>query len=130
MNPLTQRAPAPPPVRNFWSDIIELMRNYDGDSLWLRVELSYRVQVVIDYRLALIDTPEQGNPGADEATNYLSQRIKQGLLEKKHLQVYSTRTSKYGDWVAHIFIGQEYLNITMLDLGLGVPYDGGRKPSS
>jgi endonuclease YncB( thermonuclease family) len=114
-------------------------RDVDGDTLWLNIDLGFRVTMLVDVRLAHLDTPEvetytlQGlsEPGMD----YVRAVLPPGAVCVATI----TREEKYGRWLADILYlpgvtdpkvilqtGRD-LNNELLQKGLAKPYEGGKK---
>ncbi len=77
-------------------------------------------------RLSDIDTPEVGEPGADEATDYLTALI---LYEEVHLDIDDVdQTDRYGRWIAVVYVrhnATHLLNVNeaLLQAGLADVWD-------
>lgn len=79
-----------------------LVRIVDGDTAWLRVDLGFRVQVDIDFRLARINAPEM--VGDTRLAGYSSMEHLTKLLTGCELRVKSDKSrDKYGRWIGDIF---------------------------
>lgn len=121
------------PVGNssWWSTVTQLIRNHDGDSCWLEVQVAFRVKVVVNVRLARINSPKLSDDGGYDAKYYFSGRIMQALLEGKEISLKSYKTEKFGRWLGDFYIqneeGWEDLNQDMIDFGYAVSYDGKTK---
>lgn len=92
-----------------------LIRCVDGDTVDLEVDLGFYTFARIRFRLAGIDTPERGQPGYREATEYL-----RSLLEDRPIAVLSTKTGKYGRWLAELFtdnLENTSVNQAMVEVG-------------
>lgn len=103
-----------------------LYRVVDGDTVYLSVDLGFRVWVTVEFRLARIDAPEVvgGTKAAGvAATNYLV-----GLLTGREILVRSDKSrDKYGRWIGELFIPGGYgvwLSVSdeMLSSGHAAPY--------
>ncbi len=103
-----------------------LDRVVDGDTVYLKVDLGFRVWVTVEFRLARIDAPEvvgETKPAGVAATNYLV-----GLLSGREILVRSDKSrDKYGRWIGELFIPGGYgvwLSVSdeMLSSGHAAPY--------
>lgn len=107
----------------------EVLRVVDGDTLLARVDLGFDVQSTQRLRLAGIDTPAAGKPGADEATRFVGDRL--ALVDFVVIQ--TNKLDIYGRYVAHLFYAPDekqsavvfskgrYLNQELLDAGMAAP---------
>jgi len=106
------------PIRTFEFAVIANV--VDGDTCDISLSLGFSVTVKLRFRLSNINTPERGQPGWQEATDFLRQFI------DKPVTVQSTKLDKYGRYLAEIFIasptGLHSLNQMILDKGLAVRY--------
>lgn len=105
----------------------------DGDTVWLTVDLGFRIKMTSDFRLYGINTPERGQPGFHEATSYAEANAPEG----SSIVIKSFKDpDKYGRWIVQIFVGTAILvgvtyipelNEALVASGLAVPYFGGTK---
>jgi micrococcal nuclease len=115
-------------IRKF--DQIKVERVVDGDTVDLTVDLGFGVKITDRFRLSGIDTPEQGRPGAKEATAAL-----RGLLEGERRRVFLDyeKKDKYGRNLAVIYVfmfdDEKIVNVNkyLIESGHAKPYFGGRK---
>lgn len=106
------------PIRTF--DYARMVNVVDGDTCDIEVDLGFSVRVKQRFRLAGIDTPERGQPGWQEAKDFLA-----GFLgELRRIEV--TKIDKYGRFLAEIHaLGMQpevSVNDRMLELGLAKVY--------
>ena len=102
----------------------------DGDTVWLVVDLGFRITMHSDFRLYGINTPERGQTGYNEATHFAETSAPAGsdVIIKSYKD-----PDKYGRWVVQIFVGdiivtgQTDLNDALIAGGFAVPYFGGTK---
>lgn len=102
-----------------------LVRVVDGDTVFLDVDLGFRVHATLDFRLLGLDTPEV--VGATKTAGLASKSELERLLALGTLRVVSTKSDKYGRWLATIFVrlpdGSELnVNDALLTGGFAVPY--------
>lgn len=102
------------PIRTF--DYATIVNVVDGDTCDIEVDLGFSVRVKHRFRLAGINAPEVGQPGAAEATAYL--RSFQG----QPAVIAVTKLDKYGRYLAQITAGGVDVNAQMLAQGLAVQY--------
>lgn len=119
--------PKPPDERLYWYKVVELISAYDGDSLWLKLDVGFNLTTVFPFRLESIDTPELGEDGALAARDYLRGRLNSAQRDGKPITIRTFRKEKFGRWLGRLYIGSECLNDTMLDMKLGKPYEGGAR---
>jgi micrococcal nuclease len=107
-----------------------VVRWVDGDTVWLTVDLGFRLTMTSDFRLFGINTPEHGQPGFHEATAFAQKSAPEG----SPVIIRSFKDpDKYGRWIVQIFIGnvvlsgQTDLNDALVAGGFAVPYFGGTK---
>lgn len=93
-------------------------------AIWLRRRGTVTIKRVIDgdtviddadnrIRIAAIDAPEIGQPGADEATVAL-----RNLVQGEHVQLSGTGRDKYGRLVRKLFVRGRDVGNVMLKRGL------------
>lgn len=107
----------------YWYQVKRVISAYDGDTFRAEIDVGFHMSAEQMFRVAGLDTPELGQPGALEARDYLRQRLAEA--PPGSLSVRSYKTEKYGRWLAEIYIGDEHLNETMIQLGHARPYFGG-----
>lgn len=114
------------PAQNlFWYKVNSILSIHDGDSLRLIASLGFmHITCEVIGRLYGIDTPELGQPGALEARDYLRSRL--DPLPPATV-IFSHGQDKYGRWLIEVWVGDERLNDTLIQLGLAVPYFGGNR---
>lgn len=101
-----------------------VIRWVDGDTVWLRVDLGFRLWMEEDFRLFGLDTPEHNKPGGVEATAF--SRAFAPVGTQVTLKSYKD-PDKYGRWLADVFVGSESINIALVANGNAVSYFGGKK---
>lgn len=98
-----------------------VVRWVDGDTVWLTVDLGFRLTTTNDFRLYGIDTPERGQPGYAEATARATALAPAGSTV---LVTTYKNPDKYGRWLAEVFAGGINVNQTLIVEGLARPYLG------
>ena len=107
-------------------------RVVDGDTVDMDVVLGFNVMFSERFRLLGINTKE--TYGVKKS----SDEYKEGMIAKEWLQnriegkevmirTHKDKKGKYGRYLAEIFIGEESINKTMVEKGLAVEYDGGKR---
>ena len=108
---------------------VELIRVIDGDTAVLSVDMGNKMKWVENFRLYGIDTPERGEQGALEATEFLKSTLLDGLS-----RIETFKPDKFGRWLVDIYIavdgGEMNVNQMMITEGLAKPYFGGAKASA
>jgi len=99
----------------------------DGDTVELTVDLGFHLTFRDHFRLAGIDTPERGRPGATAATTRANELAPVGA----QVLARTSKGDKYGRWLTIIDLatGVE-VNSTLVSEGLARPYAGGAKDAS
>lgn len=104
----------------------EVTRVVDGDTVDMRIELGFGLNMHDRFRLYGIDTPEKGKAGNTEATANLKR-----LIEGKTVSFDYYKKDKYGRHLATIYVlvdGKLYdVNFLMVQHGHAKPYFGGKK---
>lgn len=92
-----------------------LLRVVDGDTVWLRVDLGFRMYAEMSFRLLGINAPELNESGGLAAKGALL-----GLLEAlgPTFVIQTSKADKYGRWL--VTIGK--VNALMIEQGHAVPY--------
>jgi endonuclease YncB( thermonuclease family) len=92
-------------------ELFLVTRVIDGDTI--EIETEERV------RLICIDTPERGEEGYIEASNYL-----QGLILNKEVKLVKDKseTDRYGRLVRYIYVGDLFVNEKMVAEGFALAY--------
>lgn len=101
-----------------------LKRVVDGDTVWLRVDLGFRVFTETVFRLDGINSPELASH--DQVQRDAAKAAKEFLnskLENVPLTVKSLGPDKYGRWLASIYLSDgTSINKLMVDSGHAVEY--------
>lgn len=101
-----------------------LERVIDGDTVVLNLDLGFYVTHQVHCRLAHINAPERGTPGADAATTWATQL----LTNATSITATTYKVAdKYGRWLAVIFVDGVNMNERAVELGYAVPYEGGTR---
>ena len=130
-----------------WQYRCELIKAVDGDTVDVSIDLGFKTYRTTRIRLAGVDTPERGQPGFYEATQFVERWFEQQaqLQRFEYHMVETQKTGKYGRWLGHfiefgedqLFVshpigadlvtemadhGLMTLNARLLQAGLAVPY--------
>lgn len=98
-------------------DYTTVVNVIDGDTLDIDIDLGFTCRSKQRFRLARIDTPERGQPGWAEATEFLK---RSALGRTASLEV--TKTDKYGRYLCELFIDGVNVNDLLLASGLAKLY--------
>lgn len=122
----------------------EVLAVVDGDTLHLNVtlvdmDLGFDTRITqsqrVIVRLAGIDALPQSTPGGKKATDWLIREIfiPGNEMGKVLIRTTKDKKEKYGRYLADLWMPGEdpdqalSINQTMIELGLAVPYSGGKK---
>jgi len=106
----------------------KVLKVYDGDTITLGFVFNntvFRTQV----RLLGIDTPEIKSTNEEEKRKALHAReaLKYLVLDRV-VELQNTKMEgKWGRLLADVYLDTLHVNRRMLEMGHGVPYDGGKK---
>ena len=108
------------------------VRVIDGDSVIIDVALGFNVTIRETFRLLGIDAPESYGVRKD------SDEYKAGIISKEWLidkiegkeiivKTHKDKKGKYGRYLVEIFDGENSINAEMVEKGLAVEYNGGKR---
>lgn len=102
----------------------------DGDTVDAIVDLGFSVHISMRFRLKGIDTPEINQKS--DAVKIIAKSAKQFLIDQildKHVTILSTKTDKYGRWLADINLDANTatINEQLVSLGFAKAYHGENK---
>jgi len=104
-------------------------RVVDGDTVDATVDLGFHMQALLRFRVYGIDTPEIRGKEREEGLKSKAQVVE--WIEGKDVVIRSEKTGKFGRWLARIQFEengkQRDLTDSLISLGLGKPYFGGKK---
>lgn len=103
----------------------EVLDVHDGDTCHLLIDLGMHVSITADVRIAHMNAPELHEEKGALAKSRLAE-----LLTIKPITINTTRdrTEKYGRWLGTLTNGKGAdIATTMIEEGLAVPYEGGRR---
>ena len=104
----------------------EVLKVHDGDTITCNVDLGFRINSVMTFRLKGIDTPELVGVNklkAIAARDFLKSKLKKPII----IKTYKDQKEKYGRYLCEIFIGKLNINQLMIAEGYAVAYNGGKK---
>lgn len=100
-----------------------LKRVVDGDTVWLRVDLGFRIWAESAFRMLGIDAAERVGTGANPVAAKASAAYLESLLAGKTFTLRSHKSDKYGRWLAVIVLDDgTNVNDAMVLAGHAVPY--------
>jgi len=102
------------------------IRVVDGDTLDLDVDLGFDVHVRQRVRLLGINCSEHGTIAGDDATAFTKEWVQQHGPDLTVRTVRDKR-EKYGRLLATVVAASRILNNDLVQAGLAVDYDGGRR---
>lgn len=89
-------------------------RVIDGDTLWVNIDLGFKIVTRQKLRLKGIDTPELSTQAGQRAKSFVQRQLR-GV---DFITLVSSKSDKYDRYLADVFIEEEYLNQKLLDEGL------------
>ncbi|QKY79823.1 nuclease [Arthrobacter phage Bumble] len=109
-----------------YSYLAEVVRWVDGDTVYLDVDLGFRMRSTASFRLYGVDTPERGRPGAREATARAEEFAPAGSVVR--IETHKD-PDKYGRWLVELYSPGAFrsLNTVLVEEGLAVGYLGGTR---
>ena len=111
-------------ANKFYSfDSTQVMRDFDGDTIDLRVPLSpFSLMTHIRVRLLGINAWESRISSADEKVKGLIVKKRLTELTEDSVTLCLTKKDKYGRWLGELFKGKSSVNERMLIKGHAHPY--------
>ena len=101
----------------------------DGDSVWLVVDVGYRMTYKDNFRLLRINTPElrSSDPEVKAAAYVAKARLGDLIPVGSDVLIRTAKSGKYGRWLAEVYVDDGYggldnINDIMLEEGHAVPY--------
>ena len=94
----------------------------DGDTLDAEVDLGFKIYTKQRLRLAHIDAPERSEAKYTEAKEF----VKNAVLNKE-VRIRTSKPSKWGYFLAEIYINNESLADMLFNQNLAKKYEGGAK---
>lgn len=97
----------------------------DGDTVDAELDLGFKLKLKQRLRLSGIDTPERGQPGYNEAKTALIESVM-----TKRVSIITHKPSKFGYYLADIFVDGININEKMLTEGFAKSYHGEKKTTT
>lgn len=107
--------------RTFYAKVI---RWVDGDTIWLNVDVGFRIWTEQEYRLVGVNTPEKGKLNYKEANAFVNALAAAGttVVAKTYKD-----EEKYGRWLCDLYVEDIDVDEAIIAAGLGVYYTGGKR---
>ena len=106
----------------------EVTKIIDGDSVWLIVDVGFRMSYKYNFRLSRINTPElrSSDPEIKVAAYEAKDRLAELIPVGTQVKVRTAKAGKYGRWLAEIIVDDgvstRNVNDIMLEEGHAVLY--------
>ena len=113
-----------------WRFPCKFLRNYDGDTLTVEMDLGFTIKRTDSIRLSGVDTPELrgGTKLTKQYARYVRDRVEEFVNSGKDvIFICEDWSGKYGRPLGDIEVDGQSLRNRLLRLGLGVKYDGGNR---
>ena len=114
-------------LRNNFIFDATFLKAVDGDTVDLEVDLGFNTFKRMRFRLKGVNTPERGQPGYKEATDFVREWFE---THNFTCLVDSKKAGKYGRWLAICYVpalsqmgGKIVLNEQLLETGHAVRYE-------
>lgn len=78
--------------------VLDVLKVVDGDTLDCRIDLGLHLSAALRFRILGLDTPERGQPGWKEATDYV-----RAWLDGRDLAVETYKTDSFGRWLGNVY---------------------------
>lgn len=101
----------------------KVLRVVDADTIDVEIDLGFDIWHKTRLRLAHVDAFEQSTEQGKKATLY----VREALSSQPTFEITTYKPDKYGRYLAEIFIKGNSLNKNLVDIGLAVPYEGGKR---
>ena len=107
----------------------EVAKIVDGDSVWLVVDVGYRMTYKDNFRLIRINTPELRTKDPEvKAKAYAAKaRLAELIPVGADVLIRTAKSGKYGRWLAEIYVDDGYgelvnINDIMVEEGHAIPF--------
>ena len=129
------------PKKIQWSDTLQfippintgiVIKVYDGDTFTLAGHLPYDGSPLYRFSVRLngIDCAEiKGKTEEEKECAIRARKELDELIMGKQVTLKNVKNEKYGRLLADVFVGDLHVNKHMIDKGLAVEYNGGKKPT-
>ena len=113
-----------------WRFPCAAVRNYDGDTVSLDLDLGFDIHFHAEVRLWGVDTPEMrgGTELTKAAARLARDTVRQWVGDAEKLEYLSIQWSgKYGRPIGDLLLDGRSLTERLIAARLGIPYDGGSR---
>ena len=104
----------------------KIVRVVDGDSVWMEVDVGFRMSYKYNFRLAGINTPELNSSDENQRVEARAakSRLEELLPQGAPVRIVTTKPGKYGRWLTHIWTegSEKSVNEILLEEGYAVAY--------
>jgi endonuclease YncB( thermonuclease family) len=115
-------------MATLWNYRAKFIRAIDGDTIEVDIDLGFDITLNKHIRLVSVNTPERGQPGYQEAKDFVQRMLSQPCADPWNLRLITVKAQeKYGRYLAIvdaslIMGGSTNLSESLITNGLGVPY--------
>ena len=116
-------------VRKMFFEHIKVLNVVDGDTLDVEIDLGFSIKIKQRLRLLGLDTAELRSSDPELRAKALLAKnfLKDCLIDKTNICLYTIKTEKYGRYLAEIYLKEEDATLTsvndlLLDNGLAEVY--------
>lgn len=104
--------------------VVDVVRVVDGDTLDLRLDLGFHLHTSLRFRLLGVDTPERGEPGWAEATEFVRRYLDDARDQQREVRATTQKADSFGRWLAQVYVRDQggTLSGALLAAGHAVPY--------
>ena len=111
--------------------IKKITKIVDGDTVDIDIDLGFQITISQRIRLKGINTPETKTLSKEEKEKGLKAKewLKQELSKDGEWVIETTKEDKYGRMLGTLYLVGEPVTVNerMINEGLAVPYDGGKR---
>lgn len=112
-------------MANIWTVPGVVVRIVDGDTVRLRLDLGWYVQLEANCRILGVNSPEIATQQGLQAAQWAAEQLPAGI----RVMYESSQLDKYGRPLGRLTYGNPVMDYgaQLLAAGLAVPYDGGAR---
>ncbi len=109
---------------NYDYRVRRVLRVVDGDTVDLELDLGFYLSGALRFRLLDVDTPERGQPGWAEATDFVQAWLDQAAAERVQVWAATAKADSFGRWLAVVYRADDAvsLNRRIIESGHGSDY--------
>lgn len=97
--------------------VSHILNIYDGDTFTAEVDIGFRIKITQTFRLEGLDTPEIR--GKEKPEGIVSRDfVRDKMLSAKEVWIRTSKTGKYGRYIATVYLDDENLNELLIKEGL------------